>query len=629
MRNVLARVVRALPMAALGLSVAIGFSAALPDEARAAHDKTEKCGGIGEKPCPIGQKATYISKGGKCPKGSFFDPRNGGECWSCPSGTHRTIFPVTGKDACEQRIKTEYAKADKKRKVKIGKKGCHKGEFWDKKGGGLGACWECPKGYKRGLVAVDKPKACVKITQLKHFKATKEAKFQLCEKGFFDPRKGGECWKCPGGYFRGVTPVNKANACIVKPADVCDAGNILVYSKCQKKGQCGKQGQRPCLVVERIPSCDKGLLEDPIDQKCVKPADLACTLLTGIMNGLKATAAGAAKAKKAEKKVEDFIGEQLGKAVKTILPKPVYKEMTKAVTGVEKKLKKEAKQFEKLLEPAAKEMSKRFDTHFIEYAEAVAHKEHQLFKLLGQKSFCFLPPQQKIAKIRDTLGITPVVKYAGLPPSMEREIRHAWYENLFIKQANAVAKKRYYSIGVSAAGAFSNPMLKKAGLLGKTAKASAKKAAAKAAAKKAANAKEGKVLNIDATLAAGPTVGVYIVTDFDKEVGVRVGVGGVLSSQDGLDFTLDLAEWEASHISDISGWGFEVSISFDMLSNLGSIKNPRYRGLAQDTTMFFAGTAKPYLIGAGMSFGYKHDEGSATVVGIEFGGGYDFSLTKN
>lgn len=32
--------------------------------------------------------------------GSFYDPRNGGECWSCPPGYARTWAPVTASDAC-------------------------------------------------------------------------------------------------------------------------------------------------------------------------------------------------------------------------------------------------------------------------------------------------------------------------------------------------------------------------------------------------------------------------------------------------------------------------------------------------------------------------------------------------
>lgn len=43
----------------------------------------------------------------------------------------------------------------------------------------------------------------------------------------------------------------------------CAAGNILYQGKCQVKGACGADGQRPCLAVplERVPSCNAGLSE--------------------------------------------------------------------------------------------------------------------------------------------------------------------------------------------------------------------------------------------------------------------------------------------------------------------------------------------------------------------------------
>ena len=47
-----------------------------------------------------------------CPKGSFFDPRKGGECWSCPSShKHRTVNPVTSAKACASKF-TEVFAAD-------------------------------------------------------------------------------------------------------------------------------------------------------------------------------------------------------------------------------------------------------------------------------------------------------------------------------------------------------------------------------------------------------------------------------------------------------------------------------------------------------------------------------------
>ncbi|MBT5646331.1 MAG: hypothetical protein HOJ41_00580, partial [Rhodospirillaceae bacterium] len=44
-------------------------------------------------------KAAFV-KGFGCPRGQFFDPRKGGECWSCPTKTFRTTRAVTNPQAC-------------------------------------------------------------------------------------------------------------------------------------------------------------------------------------------------------------------------------------------------------------------------------------------------------------------------------------------------------------------------------------------------------------------------------------------------------------------------------------------------------------------------------------------------
>ncbi|MEQ9498301.1 MAG: hypothetical protein RIT81_15620 [Deltaproteobacteria bacterium] len=38
-----------------------------------------------------------------------------------------------------------------------------------------------------------------------------------------------------------------------------------------KRLNCGKRGQRPCLVTERVPSCDGGLVEDFVKKRCLRP----------------------------------------------------------------------------------------------------------------------------------------------------------------------------------------------------------------------------------------------------------------------------------------------------------------------------------------------------------------------
>jgi len=49
----------------------------------------------------VAAKAKYHSKVG-CKKGTFHDPRKGGECWSCPRGYSRSASAVTKKKACHK-----------------------------------------------------------------------------------------------------------------------------------------------------------------------------------------------------------------------------------------------------------------------------------------------------------------------------------------------------------------------------------------------------------------------------------------------------------------------------------------------------------------------------------------------
>ena len=94
----------------------------------------------------------------RCVKG-LYDPRNGGECWSCPSGFGRTVFAVTAANACEkggpfgQHVKAAYK----------GKPGCPAGAF---RNGVLDQCYSCPEGFKRSARSGDDltkvPDACVR-----------------------------------------------------------------------------------------------------------------------------------------------------------------------------------------------------------------------------------------------------------------------------------------------------------------------------------------------------------------------------------------------------------------------------------------------------------------------------------
>ena len=151
-----------------------------------------------------------------CPKGAFYDPRKGGECWACPTGMKRTVLPITGKWACERPAYTTWRAAKKhRRNSRIGQ-GCPNGQFWDVKGGKglLGACYSCPRGYRRSILPVTSKKAC----RQRHKVVKAQAKFVKkhgCPKGSFR-HLGGGCYSCPRGWHRTINSIRSPKACARK-----------------------------------------------------------------------------------------------------------------------------------------------------------------------------------------------------------------------------------------------------------------------------------------------------------------------------------------------------------------------------------------------------------------------------
>ncbi len=62
----------------------------------------------------------YFWADANCVPGGFFDPRNGGECWSCPPNFNRTWDPVTADTACSQGWFGPFSKATFHRNIKLG-----------------------------------------------------------------------------------------------------------------------------------------------------------------------------------------------------------------------------------------------------------------------------------------------------------------------------------------------------------------------------------------------------------------------------------------------------------------------------------------------------------------------------
>ena len=161
------------------------------------------------KPAGIGNyKASFLFKKG-CPAGAFFDPRNGGECWSCPSGYRRTIYKVYGSNACGRqgspRSKATFH-------GKVSKRTCKSaGGFYDPRNGG--ECWSCPAGTTRNITPVTSASACIKSTPHTVAPAILVKKVGCPRGSFFDIVDGGTCWQCPDHTNRSVHHVKGNKAC--------------------------------------------------------------------------------------------------------------------------------------------------------------------------------------------------------------------------------------------------------------------------------------------------------------------------------------------------------------------------------------------------------------------------------
>jgi len=154
----------------------------------------------------------------KCPRGTFFDPIQGGTCWQCPSGTKRTVLPVNGGGAC-QKPAGEVRKRAKNHGRGRGllKTDCGRGQFWDPNGN----CYSCPSGTRRTAAPVTASNACAASVPAKRTRAKKRSSVK-CRRGtFYDPIDGGSCWSCPKGTKRTVASVKSNKAC-EKAAPIAD-----------------------------------------------------------------------------------------------------------------------------------------------------------------------------------------------------------------------------------------------------------------------------------------------------------------------------------------------------------------------------------------------------------------------
>lgn len=256
-----------------------------------AEAEAEDCGGAGQTPCTIAAAEYIGAKPSRCPAGAFFDLIDGGSCWRCPEGHGRTLVSVKSDRACRRPPRTIHSKARRHgRGSGLFGTDCSSGQFWDPNG----HCWSCPGGYGRTTASVTSARACSRRIAARHARAERVATLACPGDSFFDLVRGGSCWRCPAGFGRTLSPVTAGDACATAPLaglgeafGRCRAGHVNICGSCRKKGDCGGAGQRPCLIGERLPSCDEELKEEFRTNQCValRPGE---TPFTGALSSLTA-----------------------------------------------------------------------------------------------------------------------------------------------------------------------------------------------------------------------------------------------------------------------------------------------------------------------------------------------------
>ncbi len=174
-----------------------------------------------------------------CKNGRFFDGWDGGGCWTCPAGYNRTGNHIADANACSQGYGEQHARATNR-----GKAECKAGEFFDPRNNG--ECWTCPEGTYRTVHPVTGNQACERRAGVQLTKATQVSGFSCPANTFLDlissrhpdarwriekqivetgkrvsygNSDGGTCWSCPPGYTRDIYHVASNAACLTSSID--------------------------------------------------------------------------------------------------------------------------------------------------------------------------------------------------------------------------------------------------------------------------------------------------------------------------------------------------------------------------------------------------------------------------
>jgi hypothetical protein len=174
--------------------------------------------------CPKVEYSAPADRGSACPAGSVYDS---GQCWTCTAGRPYISATPAAVEIRGAMLPGEAPGIRGTRRLMacklvtdidtaatfVSSTGCQSGTFYDPRNGG--ECWSCPGGYGRSAEAVTSDRACQVVIIVGPFsRATFHKKVGSCASGtFWDPRNGGECWSCPSGFDRTASSVTAGDAC--------------------------------------------------------------------------------------------------------------------------------------------------------------------------------------------------------------------------------------------------------------------------------------------------------------------------------------------------------------------------------------------------------------------------------
>ena len=180
-------------------------------------------------------------RGLDCDAGQFWDPIRGGNCFSCPAGYNRTGYHVDNNQACSKFVGHSWSKS-----TVAGKAQCKADEFVDYLTSGKlgGNCYTCPLNARRTVFPVTGVQACETDPGYNYSEATLVSALTCPAGQIFDfagrdtaavltrittqnkaastngtapkvapTQNGGTCWSCGTEYRRSFSAVWENNAC--------------------------------------------------------------------------------------------------------------------------------------------------------------------------------------------------------------------------------------------------------------------------------------------------------------------------------------------------------------------------------------------------------------------------------